>query len=359
MTIQTLAQSWQFWIGLVLALFFGFFAYKSSRVTGKKVATFPKGLVVFVAIILLFGALWISNVGTLVGMSSAFAVGGVSEGTTPGTVDTNLIDGKCLTADTTTVTLSAQDKYLSTAVGGTHRYRLNGASALTVADAGTFTASPGDKLEVLWQNGTIANAYFSKVGEYTVPCKGTYTPTEADGSPVKLVMNGSLTSRFFNTNNVLIDSGATNQTLSAGDIKSLKSELEGGYQKELPYGLVAVIEYNKVSMDDVLFTVGGTELPSASVPQAYVPQFGVNSSLKAYLIPAITSNSKFEWTTVLDADDTVNPQGGAVANVNVTLYPRNLYINEKNGGAFEGPSAEDENRATTKSVVFYAPLGTD
>ena len=58
----------------------------------------------------------------------------------------------------TTVTLSALNAYTAAAVGGRHVYRVNGGPVTGVADAGTFTASPGDVIQVLWANGTSTMA---------------------------------------------------------------------------------------------------------------------------------------------------------------------------------------------------------
>jgi hypothetical protein len=294
-----------------------------------------------------------SNIGTLVGMSSAFSVGGVmpsDDANEP--FQRNLIDGKCLTADTTTITLSAQDKYLTTSTGGYHRYSINGNPALTVANAGTFSASPGDKINVLWMNGTKPG-YFSSVSDFIVPCSGTFTE-KAD-----LIANQTVTVRFFNSNGDLINGvGTGNQSLSAGDIKNVKTEIEGTYQKGFPYGFVAVVEFNKTSIDDVQLTSGGVELPSASVPQSHASTLGTESARKAYLISEINSNAKLELTTVIDADDTTTPVDDG-SDVFLSLFPRNYFVNDKNGGAYEGPSAEDEYNAVTRTGQIASTLNVD
>lgn len=349
MTIQTLMSSPQFWISSIVAVFIAMFAYKSSKVSGKKVGGMPKALVVLVSIALVIGALWMSNVGTLVGLGSAFSVGGVDNSDQPVQDTNNLIDGKCLTADTTTITLSAQDNYLSSATGGTHRYRINGNPALTVSDASTFTASPGDVITVLWENASL-DGYFSKVATYTVPCTGTKTYSE------KLSRNGTLTVNFFNTDGNKINQVADNQTMVAGDIKNVRTEIEGTYQRDYPYGFIAVVEYNKTAMDDVQLTQSGVELTSAGIPQTHAPTLGAESTTKAYLISEIMSNQKLDLVAVLDADDTLNPIAGAGNDVIITLFPRNYFINDKNGGAFEGPVAEDEYNAVTRTGQISSVL---
>ena len=90
------------------------------------------------------------------------------------TTPTQTVIPGCNVEDTT-VTLSAINKYNATSTGGTHRYRVNGDPALTVSDAGSFTASPGDSLEILWYNADSDRLYFSDVTSEVIPCRGTKT----------------------------------------------------------------------------------------------------------------------------------------------------------------------------------------
>jgi len=248
-------------------------------------------------------------------------------------------DTKLCAVEDTTVTLSASDKYLSTATGGSHRYRVNGAPALAIADAGTFTASPGDKLDILWGNGTTTGI-FGIVDSVYVPCVGTKTFTTLT------VNNGSVTAN--NLNN--LDQVGANTTLGAGDIKDAKIKIQGQYQKEFPYGFVAVVEFNKTTMDDVILTSSGVELSSSNTPQTFSPAMGTESSTKAYVLPGAISNTEYTYSVTLDADDTNDPVSPS-SDVKITLYPLNNFVNDKNGGAFEGPSAEDEYNVITHGTV--------
>jgi len=314
---------------------------------------------------------WIAAVGIVVGILgisgaipqlniSPFAAGGfLAAGGAPQQTQTdNSIQtsgsGTICAVEDTTVTLSAQDKYLGAVVGGSHRYRTNGAPALTVADAGTFTASPGDKLSVLWRNASTTGAY-SSINEYTVPCKGTYTAGEDNGGAKLLSQNGSLTVTVFQDPGGLAIStaftGGTNQTLAAGDIKNLKTLIQGQYQRDFPYGLTAVFEYNKTSMDDVIIQAGGIELPLTSVPMSYTPAgWATEGVRKAYLIPATLSNAEYQYTIVVDADDTNNPASRG-SDINMTFYPLNNYIDDKKGGAYAEPASEDEYNVLTRGGI--------
>ena len=149
--------------------------------------------------------LWIGGIGLLVTLGLPFVgidlLGGLGTTTpgavtTTGTTPTPTLTTICAVEDTT-VTLSAQNKYTSVSTGGTHRYRINGSPALTVADAGTLTASPGDNLEILWGNATDST-YYGQVETVTVPCAGTKSFS------TELVQNGTLTIEVFNEENNLI-----------------------------------------------------------------------------------------------------------------------------------------------------------
>lgn len=257
--------------------------------------------------------------------------------------------GACLAVEKTTVTLSGQDKYLATASGGSHTVRVNDGISQSVTDASTLTASPGDTLEILWGAGDTDDE-FSSVDTYTVPCKGTYPITK------QLVNNGTMTVTLFtDPNNVAIDGSTTNQTLSAGDQKNVRMIVQGQYQKDIPYGAILVVEFNKTSMDDVIVSAGGVELPSSSVPQTYSATYGAESTKKAYVFPALISNAQAEYTIALDADDSTSATS-AGSDVLLYWYDRNYFVNDNNGGAFEGPSAEDEDNTITRASAHTSTL---
>lgn len=252
----------------------------------------------------------------------------------------------------TTVTLAGVNQYSNAPVGDYNRYKINGAPAVDLADAGTFTASPGDKITVLWANESKV-LYFSQVGEYVVPCTGAKT------FYANLVNNGTLTSSVKNSDDTLMDGTATNQSMGAGDVKTVSIKLTGTYQKGFPYGFVAVIDMNKTSYDDVTLTdSAGIELPTANVPQSFSYSYYVTeSSKKAYEIPAIMSNAEIVIKAVLDADDTNAPTGaGQGADVVVWVYPKNYFINEDKLGAFEGPAVENEDSGLTRTGGFNVTI---
>lgn len=241
----------------------------------------------------------------------------------------------------TTVTLSSINAYTEGAAGGTHRYRVNSGPALTVSDAGTFTASPGNTLSILYGNESDGT-YFGSVANVVVPCRGTYNPAE-DSTAYKRYQNGTLAIRVFNEEGNLIDTAGENETLANGDIVSLKTELQGTFQRGFPYGGIVVAEYNKTTVDDVQVQLGGSQ---TGTPSIYAITLGTDAQTKTFTVPAMLSNQLISGSVVIDADDTNNPPD-AGSDVVLTFYPYDYFINDDTGGSFSGPAAEDEDSVQT------------
>lgn len=256
--------------------------------------------------------------------------------------------GICAVEDTT-VTLSAINKFTSVATGGTHRYRVNGAPALTVSDAGTFAASPGDSLEILWNNGSETNtAYYSAVSKELIPCAGTKTFSS------EVVSNGTLTIEVFNEEGNLIVDASENETLGAGDVVTLSARMKGTFQTGHPYGGVIVAMYNNSAYDDVIVDFGGSKV---STPQFYTVT-GTAYTTKSYSVPAILSTEIIPGTITIDVDDVDNP-GGQDSAINLTFYSNDYFVNEDLGGAFEGPAVQDEDDAQTKEYTVVSNIAVD
>lgn len=342
-------------VGIVLAVIFAAFAYRSGKVKEKKVGNFKKGTVVFVSILLAVGSLYFGGVGSYINptLNSPLSVGEV----TSQFVDegTQILPGKdsdlLCPFDGQTATISATNKYTTLATGGTHRYRLNNAPVKTVSDAGTISVSCGDKVEVLAGNGS-STSYFGAVKTFTVPYDEKYPVFNAD-----LVRNGSLTIEVFNdpgSNLITTYSGATNpynQSLAAGDVVTLDANLKAQYQRGFPNGGVIVIEWNKTNIDDVIVNFGGDE---TNVPSIYTTCYSTDSATKAYTVPAFENDggadNKLLGSITIDADDTTQP-ADELTGPNMTFYPYDYYTDEKAGAAFKlGVEDEDDN------IVFEAPV---
>src|SRR3990167_569138 len=116
-------------------------------------------------------------------------------------------DGVCpigAVVEDTTVTLDAQDKYVSsTAIdsGSVITYRLNGGAPSILSDGGTLTASPGDMLDVWFAMNTSARGVLGYYAEpllsQKIPCAGTITYT---GKVAPNATIGSTGIKFYNEN---------------------------------------------------------------------------------------------------------------------------------------------------------------
>src|SRR3990167_10215199 len=278
---------------------------------------------------------------------STLAVG--DDGTDPGTPSNLVNTGKttlCAVEDTT-VTLSGEDFYTSVGTGGTHRYKVGNNIASTVSNAGTFTASPGDVLNVLWMNGSeTSSSYFSASKSYTVPCIGTFPVTE------KLYRNGTVTIEVYNEEGNLIATTVENETVSAGDVVTLSAKLKGAYQRASPYGGVLIAEYGIPVLDDVIIDFG---FPTKVATPSYYTLTNGSQTSKTYDVPPIFGTESLSGQITIDVDDTRDPTAVQVDVINLTYRAKDYFINQKTGGSYDGPGVEDEeSTALSKPAVVYA-----
>ena len=275
-----------------------------------------------------------------------------------GTTGTGGILEICDQSSKTTVTLSAKNAYTGVAPGGTHKYSINGAPSLTVSDGGTFSASPSDKLDVLFLNGSATGTYIgdSKLG-YIVPCKG------ADTISSSLYQNGTITVEVFNEEGNLIDTAGENETIGNGDVVTLKGNLKGQYQRGFSNGGVVVAEWNKTVFDDVIVEIesapgsGSYEKKQVAVPVVFSPTLGTESARKAYAFNSLLDNAILAEKITLDAHNTNNP--GTAGDPTLTVYVNAPYIDENDGGKIKNPSIEDETNAITYQHTTVFTINVD
>ncbi len=275
------------------------------------------------------------------GLALVFLAPGLLTGGTLSTTGGGLVTQSVVgcNVEDTTVTLSAVDEFTAVSAGTTHRYRIDNNPALTVSNAGTLTASPGDSIEILWGNESDA-AYYGAVSTEVIPCSGTFTFSQ------DLQQNGTLTIEVFNEEGNLIDAAGENETLGVGDVVTLTANLKGQFQRGFPFGGVMIVEFNGTGatsvIDDVIVDFGGSEVP---IPSFYVITLGTNSRTKAYSIPSISSNEILRGSITIDADDSNNPLD--VGDPVLTFVPNDFFVDGDQGGAFSGPATEDEDDLQT------------
>ena len=320
------------------------------RTKGKTVAGIPKGLSYIVLLAIAGLVIWQAGffTGVAPGVIPPVSIVQTTTQATSGTSSTSVCPAGVI-VDKTTITLSAQDEYTSISTGGTHRYRINGNPALTVADAGTFTASPGDIVEVLFFNESKSGAsnYFGVSKKVPVECKGSQTIS------AKLSTNGTVapTINIFNEEGNIVEgsggSSAENETLGAGDVVSLKVEFKPTFQTGFPSGAVLIFEYGQAVYDDVKVSIGGVDLTKTGVPTSYTRRY-VNNNTVAYEFPPTKSLETVTATITIDVDDTNNPTAaGGAENIPITFIPKNVFVNDDLGGSYSGPSVEDEDSVPT------------
>ena len=338
MDIQTLMGTTQFWIFAVVAVIALWMTWKASKVSGKTIANVNKTFVVIVFLAVGVGALYLSNLGSFIGVASPLAAAiGVGAGAGTGII-TPIQATQCPpgSVEDASVTFKGIDAYTLAASGGTHRVSRNGGPASAVSDGGTLTVSGGDTLDILWMNGTATGNYFSDKSSVTLSC--------SNGAPEvsqKLYRNGTVTLEVFNTNGNLI-STSENQTMAAGDVKTLTMKVKGSYQRGQPYGGIIVAEWNNTVIDDVIVEMGGVPI---TVPQVDVPTYATSSGRKAYTVPAILGTAILEGQITLDADDSNAPATVNTTNILLTYYSNNYFVSST--GVISGPAAETDQNVQT------------
>lgn len=212
------------------------------------------------------------------------------------------IAGFCQVEDVT-VTLNAQDRYTeSTGMTGSNYYRIydGGVSSLkSVADAGTFTTSPGDELEIWMQlDANEGSHYVKSIGKQEVPCSGTLEITSL------VEPQGNITIKVWNTDGDKTTTTTTvNQSISNGDVLSLDWEIQGEYETYFPGGVI-IFSWLKSSIDKVVPSLGGSELVASTDILNQHTSRGTKYSERTFVIPELVSNAKVSGTLVVDADDT-------------------------------------------------------
>lgn len=282
-------------------------------------------------------------------LNNPLDLGGLTAGLTDGGAQTLPGQTAFCGVEDTTITLSAIDATTAAAVGGRHTYKISGAPSLGIADAGTFTASPGDEVQVLWANGTSSTGnYFGDITTTTISCKGTQTLTR------ELYQNGTLTIEVFNEEGNLIDTSGENETLANGDVVTLTAKIKGTFQRGFPHGGIIVLEYDSTYFDDVILDFGpGTN--KVGTP-TFHSNTNVNNKTVGYEIGPILGNAILEGTVTIDTHDDNNPAGvtGSSQDIRLTFYPKNPYIDDDEGGAYAIAAIEDEdgNQAFFHATAF-------
>lgn len=277
--------------------------------------------------------------------------------TTPGTTPS----GYCSTEDVT-VTLDAVEEYTNGAMSGSNFYYVNGGqngAQQSVTDAGTFTASPGDTIDVYFQ--LESPMHYTKSKAYTIPCKGTFIAREnvyrheSNGGAAGAV-TPPLTVRIFTQDNGDLNTILNNESLAAGDLVTLKMEIQGNYERGMPYGATVACDGNG-SLYDKIEMNGGGITTAAAVPTLFNGRNLPQGKKWAFKLPPIISNQEISGSLVIDVCDaaTCNPFAHQLSSIYCELYDWDYFTTDT--GAVAGPGPEDTDDWSdvgNTTVIFYA-----
>lgn len=286
-------------------------------------------------------AIWVLGAVVLFLLYIAFGgkIGGTASVSTTGVPGEVSNGGIVVNAAIPTVAYAAVDKFQpSTTVGSyTQTVFKNGQLQSTAPT----TASVGDKLEVLFVNGST---YHSGVASYVVS-------GGANTVPAQLKANGSLTISLRNTNGQVMSNsltGATNQTSTASNGETLDLEIRmNGQNLKSTNDLVLVLETNSSTKYDMTATgttlnIKDAKVSSRGVPASYSTLAG--GAIKVYEISAFEDGNVNIGTLHLQAK-----AGQTLANTRfvLTAYSREHFVDPVNGLQYD---IEDSN-GVLKSIA--------
>lgn len=238
-----------------------------------------------------------------------------------------------------TVTFQSRDRFDSTITpGSTHQYRVKNPSTgqwpsawTNVNEAGTATIGSNLDFQVVYNTGNNSGStstlfYISPPQEYNA---GISDQTVSFSQSVR---NGSLKLRIFNEEGDLIDSTSTptvNETIGAGDVLTLRGDLQSEFERGLPYGGCAVLEYTADFDDSGMALSFNGVSQKENVPTHYTLNAAANKA-KGYSVPPMLSSLDIVNMVIqLDADDTNNP--GVEDDIRLTIFPKDYHLDGDDG----------------------------
>jgi hypothetical protein len=290
---------------------------------------FKKGIATWLILILVIGgvALFMKNGGSELNASKETESG------------TGI--GQCPFGETT-VKLSGFDyNNKGTSITEVHSIFVNGDYYGTLANLGTFTASPGDEVTVLFGNNTEASAgfYATKVTE-KIGCVGTKTITGFQKDKVS-----SVTISLFNSDDGLINSGSDANEVTASGEETIEMKLKG--TSEDFYGeqnVIVVFDASSSVFQDV--KVSGAK--KVSVPSQHTTV--ASTKAFAYELASIDGSAWETYSVVLEA---TSSEPTLANNISVSLYDNAYFIDAETNEIVMGYEDEDYN-----DVGFTTATGT-
>lgn len=312
---------------------------------------------VVLGILLVIGLFTSGIVGELpnlaAGDTAPLAAGDIPAVTTPTTTTGDLT---FCTVEDTTVTLNDENMFAKgTGVtgDGAHRVFLNGFDKGYIADGGSFTASPGNLVRVLFDenSSSVSTGAYTNEVIVTVPCDGTLDLTgsvcQYDTSPKVTIYNEDGDAM----------SATVGETMSADseytwDFKIRASNnLCAGNINAPGKGNIFCLEYNKTQIDKIeaVSIEGVTTIEKTSAPESI--SVAATNETSCFYIPAVGDNGIVNGVMVVTTDAAVNP---AEDNITYLLFDSDLDLDADTLVTVEGVEDEDDNDLGYGTEAFIA-----
>lgn len=221
-----------------------------------------------------------------------------------------------ISTGSTALSLAAVDALKTgTSVGTSNKISVNGAAYT----AGITSASPNNKLGILVNASGYHNQY---VKDYVVP----NSPTAV--IPVSMNKNSSgVTTTIFNTNNLVVNGVATNQTVAVGGAYTMPIRFDGS-SLETTQAMRCIIEAsNGTAADKVTFNVAGASYIGNSKPNWYTLS-GTNSDIFVYDMPEVANAASIPGTIqITSASGTTL----AASSLKVSCFSKEWFIDTNDG----------------------------
>jgi hypothetical protein len=277
------------------------------------------------------------------------------------------LDEFCQVEDVT-VTLNDIDRGVPSTdpaiAAGNITYWINGDAGISnVADDGTFTASPGDTIKVLFgSNGTQIDSsnYTSTLVTKTLECRGTET---IEG---KVWQQANVTVYTKNDDGQVNGAYTTanGQAIGANDVIEIELNIKGESDKAagLPAdaglpdsGLVVVLSAGTGTEDNYTkITLTGDGVESTSLPSFYTT--AASTDYWAYEIPAIIDDATYT-TYGLKIEAAGNDP--AEANITVQVYDKAAYLDRDTGLPDAGVEDDNGNNVGDNGVTYTQLIHMD
>lgn len=297
---------------------------------------------IFIAVV----AAYLLIPGVKTGVNGLFS--GIGGGAAPATGGTATTGGTtapeiCI-YDGTTMTIGPMQKRYdpSTSVASEYaRIYISGVDNGYKADSSTLAVTNGDTVKIGY--ALNSSTYYAAIDEFTVPCKATIATASSvvasDKKPAELYQQNAGLTATVNNEDGSVNSGSAKQAVGVGDNDievsvSLKGTFEDGWS---PYGnLIASCQFNGTTYDKItLGTYAKVSCPSVKTD----PLTATDNEKLCFQMPGMdgVANKKLDFTTIIDADDILNPS----TNIVCTVFDQDYFANTKSG-VIEGPAVEDD-----------------